>query len=497
MRVALITEGAYPYHAGGASGWCHQLVRGQPRHAYQLVALTSEPTGDTPAYSVPPNVDTLTPVPVWGRPTVPTGRIARLRSRRAATSAAVLLCRGLLGDGPHHATMFRDALVRLAQLSADGSHPLHGTPLADVLLDAWRAARAGTTGDGDGGDRSGDFRVPLPRLSVRDAESAAVLLEHALRPLAVTVPGADLCHAASGGLPLLVALAARWRTGTPYLLTEHGIYLRERYLDYGETLPEAVKAVMLRFFRALSRLGYAEATLIVAASRFNQRWQLRHGAHPAKVLVIPGGVDPDEFARCPDEPADPVVVWTGPLAPVHDLPTLIRAIRRLRDDLPAVRLLLVDSDGGAGDEYAAECRTLVERLGISGAVQFAGPASGTADTYAAGQVAALPQLSEGVPYQVMEAMMCGRATVSTEVGGAAEVVGDAGVTVPPGDPVALAEALRALLADSGRRRTLGEAAHRRAYSQFRLDHLVRAYDQLYADAVETSQVAAAPAGAVR
>jgi glycosyltransferase involved in cell wall biosynthesis len=476
--VALLTEGAYPYHASGTSGWCHQLVSGLDRHAYRLVALTGTAERPAPAYPLPGNVAGVTPVPVWGAPVSVPGRLARRRARHAATGAAVLLCRALLSDDPQHPTRFRDALIRLAAVAADGAHPLTGTPLADVLVDAWRAAAASVR---PSDAASNPPAAPAaPRLSLGDAEAAAVLLEHALRPLAVPPPPVDVCHPASGGLPLLVALAAKWRAGTPYLLTEQGIYLRERYLDYGETLPEAVKAVMLRFFGALSRLGYAEASTVVAGSRFDQRWQLRHGAHPAKVVVVPGGVDPAEFPHRP-EPADPdqTVVWIGRIEPLKDLHTLIHAFWRVHRELPAARLRLVGPTADRG--YEQGCRALVRRLGLASVVEFAGPVGHPSDAYADGQVVARSSVCEGMPYAVVEAMMTGRATVSTDVGGVAELVGDTGRLVPPGEPATLADALVGLLRDPARRRALGEAAHRRARGFLTLDRMLRAYDQLYLD----------------
>jgi glycosyltransferase involved in cell wall biosynthesis len=466
VRVAVITEGGYPYHGGGASDWCHRLVSGsgRDRYAYELVALTGTADRPTLAYPLPPTVSGVTAVPVWGPPVGVAGRLARRRAHRAATGAAVLLCRGLLGDDPYHADMFRQALVRLAGLAGGGAHPLAGTPLADVLVDAWRASYA----------RGGDYS----RLSVGDAEAAAALLEHALRPLAAPVPAVDACHPTSGGLPLLVALAARWRAGIPYLLTEQGIYLRERYLDYG-AVPEAVKAVMLRFFGALARLGYAEATTVVAASRFNQRWQLRHGAHPAKVVVVPGGVEPARFPARPEDPAGRTVGWVGRIGPSADLLTLIRAFWRVRKELPATRLRLVGPT--ADQEYERRCRALVDRLELAGAVEFAGPVDHPADTYAAATVVARTSVAEGTPYPLIEAMMSGRATVTGDVGGVAELVGDAGLLVPPGEPAAFADALTALLGDPARRRALGTAAAARARAHFTADRMLRAYDHVYAD----------------
>ena len=497
MRVALITEGTYPYQSGGASTWCRQLIAGLPRHEYGVVAITSDTGRRRPGQPLPPNVTALVPVPIWDRPVTVPGRLAALRHRRAATSAAVLLCRGILGDGPHQAAMFRDGLLRLARLTATGVHPLPGVPLAEVMLDAWRATRASTTAEPD----DTDFRVPLPRLALRDAQTAAVLLEHALRPLAVTLPAAQLCHPVAGGLPLLVALAARWRTGTPYLLTEDGIYLRQRFVEYGDTVPEAVKAVMLRFFRALSRLGYAEAGLIASASRFTQRWQLRHGAQPTGVVVVPAGVDPAEWSAPAGParpappgsglPAPPTVVWVGRLEPLADLHTLIRAFGLLRRWLPEARLRLV---GPTGDEgYATSCHALVRRLELRTAVEFAGPVAHASNAYASGHLVAHSGISEGTPRTVLEAMMCGRATVSSDVGGVAELVGDAGVVVPPGDPTAFATAMHGLLADGPRRHALGAAAAERARGRFTLDRMLRAYDQLYIDVhAENARAAGQP-----
>lgn len=477
MRVALITEAGYPFRATGASGWCHRLVRGLTRYEHRVVALTDgadgaggtdgtvRTGGAAPAsvYPLPRTVPGVTVVPVRGAPRTGSGPLARRRTRRAATRAAVLLCRGLLDDPARQPTgMFRDGLVRLAGIAATGAHPLAGTPLADVLVDAWRAS--GTPG----------------RLSLRDAEAAAVLLEHAARPLVAPPPPVDLCHPTSGGLPLLVALAAKWRAGIPYLLTEQGIYLRERYLDYGGAWPSAVKEVMLRFFRALSQLGYAEAATVVAATRFDQRWQLRHGAHPAKVVVVPGGVDPAALPVPETEPAGATVGWVGRIEPLKDLHTLIRGFWRVHQELPQARLRLVGPT--ADREYEVSCRTLVCRLGLAGCVAFTGPLAEVAERYAGAAVFARASISEGMPYPLVEAMMTGRATVSTDVGGVAELVGDTGLLVPPGDPAAIGEALLALLRDPGRRGALGRAAAWRAREQFGLDQMLRAYDHLYPDA---------------
>jgi glycosyltransferase involved in cell wall biosynthesis len=96
-------------------------------------------------------------------------------------------------------------------------------------------------------------------------------------------------------------------------------------------------------------------------------------------------------------------------------------------------------------------------------------------------VVALSSISEGLPYTVMEAMMCGRATVSTAVGGVPEVTGDAGVVVPPRDPAALADALADLLLDDRRRIDLGARARGRALRTFPLELMLERFRATYAE----------------
>jgi glycosyltransferase involved in cell wall biosynthesis len=291
----------------------------------------------------------------------------------------------------------------------------------------------------------------------------------------------DICHAVAAGLPLLVALAAKWRADIPYLLTEHGIYLRERYLELGGAVPAPVKAVLLRFYRALCRLGYAEAALVSSVSRFNQRWELRNGAHPARLLVVPNGVAPDAYAALDTEPTEPTIVWVGRVDPLKDLHTLIRAFDRVRRQIPRARLRLTGPVPPTGAAYAQGCRRLVEELDLTGSVEFTGPVASSRQAYATGSVVALSSISEGMPYTVIEAMMCGRATVSTDVGGVSETVGAAGLVVPPGDPEAFADACVTVLRDTDRRRAMAAAARQRALALFTLDQMLAAYEDLYQD----------------
>ncbi|MDT5037846.1 MAG: hypothetical protein QOE03_3031 [Micromonosporaceae bacterium] len=453
IEVALVNEGTYPYAPGGVSTWCEQLVRGLAEVRWHLVTVV----GGEPAraeLALPANVASLTTVPVWGP-----GR----RPRHRAMVAAYRICRGMLGDSDADRADFAHGLRELATAPV-GRHPLYGLPLADLLLDAWsEVTRRG---------------VRLPRLTLGEADEAAVHLEHATRPLAARIPRVDLVHATANGLSSLIAMATKWRTGVPFVMTEHGVYLRERYLAAAEESP-GVKAALLRFHRALVRLAYRQADAITPVSSFNRRWEIRHGADPEKVHVIPNGVNPRRYQPLAGEPAVPTISWVGRIDPLKDLQTLIEAVAMVRRRVPGTRLHLAGPVPAGNEEYAADCRRLVTELRLTDAVTFAGPCASSRDAFAAGHVAALSSISEGMPYTVVEAMMCGRTTVSTDVGGVAEVVGDTGLVVAPRDPAALAVACVELLRDTPRRAELAARARARALEHFTVDRCVGRYRERY------------------
>ncbi len=134
------------------------------------------------------------------------------------------------------------------------------------------------------------------------------LLEHALRPLSHPPVQADVVHAVTNGLGALPALAAKWRYGTPMIVTEHGVYMREHYLHLRH--PQfgwPVKELYLRFLRRLCTLGYHEAEVITPGNVYNKRWEdrTRRGARPRTHRLqrrgsgrLPGA---DGGARGPDD----------------------------------------------------------------------------------------------------------------------------------------------------------------------------------------------------
>ncbi|MFJ8751671.1 GT4 family glycosyltransferase PelF [Streptomyces sp. NPDC102441] len=461
-RVTLLTEGTYPHSHGGVSVWCDQLVTGMPDIAFDVIAVTG--TGREPVvWDVPAHVGRVVSVPMWGP--APDGRAPRGGHLGRLTEAYERFLTALLD--PQAEDGFGPALYALARAAQDGRLGpfLRGDRAIGVLTALW--------------NRPG-LAVCEARPTLQDAVTATTLLEHALRPLAAPFPEAGVAHAVSGGVAVLPGLAALERHGVPLLLTEHGVYLRERYLGY-RTAPYRwpVKALVLGFFRLLAEETYRRAALITPGNRYNRLWEERGGAAPASIRTVYNGVDPAAFPPAGPEPADPVLSWAGRVDPIKDLETLIRAFALVRARIPAARLRLFGGTPSGGEGYRDRCEALAAELGHADAVTFEGRVEDIKDAYAAGNVVMLSSISEGFPFTLIEAMSCGRATVSTDVGGVREAVGDTGLVVPPRDPAAMAAAALELLADAERRRTMGEAARLRVIEQFTLRQTIDTFRSIY------------------
>jgi glycosyltransferase involved in cell wall biosynthesis len=135
---------------------------------------------------------------------------------------------------------------------------------------------------------------------------------------------------------------------------------------------------------------------------------------------------------------------------------------------------------GEGEE-----RELLERLvrekRLERRVHLLGQREDIPDLQAAADVYAMASYWEGLPLAVLEAMFGGNPVVSTDVGGISEAVthGKQGLLVPPGDPAALAEALRTVISDRELREGLGRAARHRVETEFGVGVMTQAYERLY------------------
>ena len=233
--------------------------------------------------------------------------------------------------------------------------------------------------------------------------------------------------------------------------------------------------------RAAARLAFARAGAITACSEDLARRAAALGADPARITVVPYGVDvsrfrPDADARAEyrqrlgAQPGDPVVFAAGRLVRKKGFEYLIDAFDGLDASSRAVLAI-----GGAGD-LASELSTRASRTPAAARVRFLGNlAQGEVAAWlAAADVAVVPSVRDdagnvdGLPNIVLEALASGTPLVTTPAGGIGAVVSHerTGLVVPERDVAALRQAIRRLLEDPALRARLGGAAREAAAARF-------------------------------
>ncbi|MFI9614701.1 DUF3492 domain-containing protein [Streptomyces sp. NPDC052023] len=509
MRIGILTEGGYPYVSGDASTWCDRLVRGLAQHEIDVYALSrSEDQEGEGWLPLPSQVRRVRTAPLWTAEEdgVAYGRRARRRFAECYGELAAVLCAGAAteadeGDSGRSANLsapvadrFASALYGLAELAREEGGLVGALRSETAVRALERACRA------PGALRTAhEARVP-------DLLTVAARLEHALRPLSLDwyeddgLGSADLCHAASGGAAALPGLLARHFTGVPLLVTEYGVRLRTHYLAGGDTSP-AVRSLLAAFHGRLAAEIYRQAEYVTPGNAHARRWQERCGADRTKLRTVYPGMDATPFAEVgesPERAAPGALVWVGRIEPAKDLVSLLHAFAEIRKAEPDTRLRVVGAPTGPeGAAYLTHCKALAAQLFPDEAdgphavgdnpvsfEEIGGPETPTlADAYASGAVSVLSSVVEGFPISLVEAMLCGRATVSTDVGAVVEVIGGTGLVVPPRNPRALAEACVALLRDPERRERLGAAARARALELFTVEQNVAAFHDIYLEIV--------------
>ncbi|OIJ98226.1 glycosyltransferase [Streptomyces monashensis] len=496
--------------SGDAGLWCDRLVRGLEQHEFDLYALSrSRQQEDEGWVPLPPQVSRVRTAPLWTADDdgVSHGRRARRRFAECYGELVGAVCAGAApgADGPSGcgsdesadasadlADRFGSALYGLAELAREEGG-LVGALRSDAAVRTLeRACRA------PGALRTArEARVP-------DLLAVTAHLERALRPLTLDWYGddglgaADLCHAAAGGPAALPGLLARHFCGVPLLVTEYGVQLRSHYLGLGpDAAAPAVRALLGAFHGRLAAEVYRRAEILTPGNAHARRWQERCGADRARIRTVYPGMDASRFAEVGESPdrAEPdTLVWVGRVEPAKDLISLLHAFAEVRKEEPKARLRIVGAPcGPEGAAYLGHCRALAAQLFPDEAEgahavgdnpvsfeEIGGPEAPTLpDAYAAGAVVVLSSVVEGFPISLVEAMLCGRATVSTDVGAVVEVIGGTGLVVPPRNPRALAEACVALLHDPERRARLGAAARARALELFTVEQNIAAFHGIY------------------
>lgn len=500
--VCLLLEGTYPYVQGGVSSWVHQIVTELPEVTFALFFLGStREQARQKRYTPPPNVVSLTEVFLFDR--LPPAELVPAAPPPAAQARFYAALRDFYfaPDAETRRQAFWPILAAIDAIEAAGGRFTFGNLLQDPA--AWALLNEACTRFAPNESFIDFFwATRFVHLPVWIALQA----RHQL-------PAARLYHSVSTGYAgLLGALGARAR-GVPYLITEHGIYTKERiaeisqatwiydpasrYFDVTEGIG-TFKQLWIDLFMLLGEISYAGAQRIISLFEGNTYLQIEYGAEARRLEVIPNGIDPTRFdaalaqrqTRLRSGLGPEIVIgFIGRVVPIKDVKTLIRAARTVIAREPrAVFQLIGPTD--EDPEYFAECREMVGLMGLENQVRFLGPKN-IREIMADLDVCLLTSISEGLPLIILEAFAAGVPCVATDVGACRELIfgrtpadkaiGRAGLLTKICSPLDTAEAVLTVIASAENLLAMGQAGRTRAERHYRQSEIIDRYRQFYTD----------------
>ncbi|MDQ3059342.1 MAG: GT4 family glycosyltransferase PelF [Pseudomonadota bacterium] len=487
--ITLLLEGSYPFVRGGVSSWVHQLIEGLPEFRFALVYLGAErPTREEVRYALPPNVCSLQCHYLMegaksSPPSARTGEPAYFaasaklhdwfRNPQGAPDSE-LLAQVVLQNGQSGTQCMQDFFhSQAAWAQITDSYSRH-CPDASFHSYFW-AVR--------------NMHTPLMKLAA----------------IARTVAPSRIFHSVSTGYAGLLGAMLRQQTGQPLLLTEHGIYTKERKIElqslflreqqgWFKSLPEAgmehYDLMWMRLFEGIGRLVYAQADPIIALYEQNRQRQIRDGAAAARTRIIPNGVDVARFAPLRARRADktPLVLGlVGRIVPIKDIKTFIRAIGVLSVQLPEVQGWLIGPEE-EDPAYVQECKALVRSLGLEDRIRFLGFQK-VEDVLPQLGLLVLTSISEAFPLAILESHASGLPVLATDVGACRDLIegrepadwtlGLAGEVVPIVDHAALAHAAFGLLTQPLRWRAAQQAGIARVERYYQQSRVIDSYRDIY------------------
>jgi glycosyltransferase involved in cell wall biosynthesis len=494
--VTLLLEGSYPFVRGGVSAWVHALIEGLPDISFSLVHLGAEKTEDEQIrYVLPPNVRELQRHYLMGD-------MALGEPRAQPGNAAYFAASERLHDwfrepvSAPEGLWLDEVVVQKGRCEAAGAKDFFHSQAA------WKQICESYTRN------CPDASFQAYFWSVRNMHTPLMKLAAIARQLNPT----RVFHAVTTGYAGLLGAILQQGTGRPLVLTEHGIYTKERKIELqarflrdapdggaggAQGSMEHYHATWLRMFEGIGRLTYHAADPIISLYALNQQRQIRDGAEAARTRIIPNGVDISRFAPLRARHADttpPVLGLIGRMVPIKDIKTFIRTVGVLAQTLPGVQGWLI----GPEEEdpiYAEECKALVQSLGLQDRIVFKGFQT-VEDILPQLGLMVLTSISEAFPLVIVESLAAGLPVVSSDVGACRDLIegngpedraiGAAGAIVPMVDHDALARAAHGLLTDRTRWLAAQQAGISRVERYYQQSRVIDGYRAIYQERMEVT-----------
>jgi glycosyltransferase involved in cell wall biosynthesis len=449
LNVTLISEGSYPTGKGGVSEWCHSLINEMKDINFNIISMSSE---KRIRYTLPSNLNDLK-VEYLHSPTFKKGideNIAKaiIQELNPVLTGESLDCKELVMLLKKHEFTAEELLGSETNWSIATSYynkHYKGKPFAPFYI-FW---------------------------------SSLFYLLYKTLEMVKKVPYGRIYHVLNAGYAGLLGCLSKLNTGGNLIITEHGLYLKERKFELENSeVPIWLRGIYERFFQSLVRTSYKFSDLVTSVCQDHTLYQKNIYNNLEKIKVVYNGIDPEKFnnsgSRLNEDPDIFTIGTITRITPIKDTLTLIRSARHVLDKHNAIFYIVGEVED---DEYYVECKELIDKMNLTDSIKFTG-FQDSLEWYPKFDIFVLPSLSEGFPLSILEALSFGIPCVATKVGGVPEILNDE-FLIQKWDPEGLAEKINCLLENPDEMHKIGIEGRDLVVRRFSLDRMVDEYRSLY------------------
>ncbi len=469
MKICFILEGCYPYVYGGVSTWVNQYILSKPEHEFILLTIGANKRDRHKfVYDIPKNVIKIEEIFLDEDVEV------NSKANKYISSDIFLkeIKNLILGEKVNWKNIFDE----VKNPNWNDNDFFEGKQYLNIINDIAKNELK----------EDGFLEVFFGIKS---------MLKPLLQLLAIPIPDADIYHSASTGYAGILGALAKYKTNKPFILTEHGIYPREREEELlaCDWLDDSMKKIWIQFFYNISSIAYEKATFVTSLFEASKATQIALGCDKDKCYVIPNGINYKQYEIMPDKKENGFTDIGAFIrfSRIKDVKTLLYSFYETHAKCNNARLHIF---GATNDkEYKKECLEIIDSLGLKECVTVYGQIN-PLDYMPRMDFTILTSISEGQPLTILESFAARRPVVCTNVGCCRELIegnndgiGKAGICCTPMDISGIARAMITLCQDKDLCKKLGRNGLERVKKNYTYEKMINGYFELYEKGIKNWQ----------
>jgi len=492
--ITLLLEGTYPFVMGGVSSWVFQLMTSLPQYRFAIIFLGGKQSDYNKIYyTFPKNLVHFETHYLFDEESEESDFVIDTNNDVTSEITALHNQFNVNSAGSELSKLLQNELFSKQHLTKEKF--LHHQCSWDYITNNYL-------------QKCPHIVFPKYFWSVRNMHIAIWKIAAILKK----APKTRVLHSISTGYAGFLGALMHFEYRYPFILTEHGIYIRERRIDLlnqwcglerqseyiNAATQEYLTNMWIRFFEVLGKIAYVAASPIISLFEAYQKEQIDNGAKKENTLVIPNGVSiahSNFLPRNSINSVSPTIALIGRVVPIKDIKTFIKSMIIVIRAIPKAHAWIIGPTN-ENQEYFDECKEFVNVLGLTENIQFLGQQK-IDDFLPKIDLLVLSSISEGLPLVLLEGFAAGIPAIATDVGACRELIygkskedqalGESGSVVEIANPTALGKEILSFSQDASRWKKAQIAGLERVKRYYSQSHVLENYINVYEKAFQSWQ----------